>query len=85
MSTPSKISQEERQQPRARWPVTNQVTLEQTPKGTQKVSQADTWGNSVLGRGKSKGQFGKRVTGEFKQQRDADVAGMGLLGVGGRS
>ena len=38
-----------------------------------------------LGRGKSKGKFGRMVPGEFKEQRDAGVAGMGLLGVGGRS
>lgn len=49
--------------------MTKRVTLEQTPKGTQKVSQADTWGNSVPGRGKSKGKFGIRVPGEFKEQR----------------
>lgn len=49
------------------------------------MRQADTWGNSVLGRGKSKGKFGRRVPDKFKEQRDAGVAGIELLGVGRRS
>ena len=52
---------------------------------TNLVTEALEWSKGVLGRGKSKGKFGRMVPGEFKEQRDAGVAGMGLLGVGGRS
>ena len=64
--------------------MTKQVTLEQTPKGTQKVSQADTWETVVQAEGRAKASLALGCLVNSKN-RDAGVADMGLLGVGGRS